>query len=447
MHSWNALHLYAPQPFPALPLGFDLSATFREPPFAFLPHTAKAQTIYFSMVGVAFFLQSRVGFSLWATYLLVFGLWPVAAAPSLGTEAATIPIGVRVDQSFGAAYAFAAVLLWVGRAHWKLVLAQMLRGERDGEPAGRYLPYPVAGWGLSLCLAGMALFLTLAGMGLWPAVVFTLGAMLLLLVLARVVAETGLIFVQLIPGKFERLWVYQAAVLGKGGGVSLFSYFLTRFVAVFTIHDMRENLVVYATHALRVGDGVPAVRAGGRAVGLRLLLALALSLAVGYAVAAASTLYVNYNYAATLDAAARTPLDGTAVDDFVSYTFQDTQSYAADPAGRESQDRASHVAFGAGVVAALSFLRLRLTSWPLHPVGFLLVYTSALSQIWFSILLGWLAKALVVRLGGPPLMRGARPLFLGLIVGEAGTAAVWLVISLGLNLLGQPYHAVKLLPG
>ena len=53
------------------------------------------------------------------------------------------------DQHLGGVIAFAVAILWVGRQHWKLVAAQAFRGERAGEPRGRYLSYPVAFWGMA----------------------------------------------------------------------------------------------------------------------------------------------------------------------------------------------------------------------------------------------------------------------------------------------------------
>ena len=89
-----------------------------------------------------------------------------------------------------------------------------------------------------------------------------------------------------------------------------------------------------------------------------------------------------------------------------------------------------HFAFGATVTAVMGVLRLRLQWWPFYPVGFLLVYTWGLKVIWFSIFVGWLIKATVLRLGGPRLLRGATPIFMGMILGEAGAAAFWLVVTL-----------------
>jgi hypothetical protein len=95
----------------------------------------------------------------------------------------------------------------------------------------------------------------------------------------------------------------------------------------------------------------------------------------------------------------------------------------------------------------LSVLNLRFAAWPLHPVGYLLCNSWGLQQIWFSVFVGWLCKELVLRVGGAQLLRASRPLFIGLIFGEAAAVAFWLCVSLYLNWLGLNYHAIQILPG
>jgi hypothetical protein len=97
-------------------------------------------------------------------------------------------------------------------------------------------------------------------------------------------------------------------------------------------------------------------------------------------------------------------------------------------------------------VAILSVLRLRFMSFPLHPVGFLLASSYVIGEIWFSIMLGWLAKLILLRFGGASAFRAAKSIFIGLILGEAGAAAFWLIVSLLLNAVGLTYYPIRLFP-
>ena len=76
-----------------------------------------------------------------------------------------------------------------------------------------------------------------------------------------------------------------------------------------------------------------------------------------------------------------------------------------------------------------------------------MVMTYGAKHLWFSIMLGWIAKTLIVRFGGATLYTSAKPFFLGLIVGESGAAGAWLVIGIILNALGIPYRPVNIMPG
>jgi hypothetical protein len=43
-------------------------------------------------------------------------------------------------------------------------------------------------------------------------------------------------------------------------------------------------------------------------------------------------------------------------------------------------------------------------------------------------------------------MLSLRPFFIGLIVGEAVAATIWMIVSLVLAQFGMEYYAIKLLP-
>jgi len=84
---------------------------------------------------------------------------------------------------------------------------------------------------------------------------------------------------------------------------------------------------------------------------------------------------------------------------------------------------------GAVVTLLLSYMRVRFSWWPFHPLGYAMGPSWPMIQLWFSILVGWLTKVLILRYGG---MRGfvrARPFFLGLVLGEFTVAGLWLLID------------------
>ena len=68
--------------------------------------------------------------------------------------------------------------------------------------------------------------------------------------------------------------------------------------------------------------------------------------------------------------------------------------------------------------------------WPLHPLGFVVSASIISSQAWFSIFIGSVVKAAVLKYGGIKLYHTVRPMFLGFILGQISCAAFWLVVDI-----------------
>ncbi len=51
-------------------------------------------------------------------------------------------------------------------------------------------------------------------------------------------------------------------------------------------------------------------------------------------------------------------------------------------------------------------------------------------MMWLSFLVAWILKTLILRYGGPTLYRRARPVFMGLILGDTFNAGVWIIVGL-----------------
>ena len=63
------------------------------------------------------------------------------------------------------------------------------------------------------------------------------------------------------------------------------------------------------------------------------------------------------------------------------------------------------------------WLRLVFLRFPLNPVGLALAGTFG-APIWFPVFLAWLAKTLILRLGGAHTYRHLTPVFLGVAMGH-----------------------------
>jgi hypothetical protein len=438
IHLVNGLSLYYPKLVPAIPLGYNFGGLFEENPLRHSEWLFKISRVYFSLVGIAYFVRTNITFSLWAFYVILQIV--LIGYGSFGQE---FPSAARFDQQLGSLVMFGAGIIWLGRNHWRMVLRQMFRGPAPDDPEGAYLPYRLAGWGFVAGNVVVVGWLMAAGATLAGAVVVTLVLMLSMLVIARVVAETGLFFMSL------GLYFPRPFIMGLHMPVVPVHTTQESFMAAGLINQslgvtLRESLSPFATHALRIGDahGV----ATGRTRGVSFMMMLVLALVVGYLVSGAATLYVQYNYGSTL-AGPDAPMINAQALDIPREIIGDVMRYEPPFRGYDARESVwRHFLIGIGVTALLVLLQFRFVSWPLHPVGFVLMYSYPLAAVWFSLFIGWLIKVPLIRFGGADLYRASRGFFIGLIVGEAGAAALWLVVAVIRSSLGLQYHLINLLP-
>jgi uncharacterized membrane protein len=449
-HLWNGLSTYAPRYFPGLPMGYNLNAMLVDPPLGQIEWYVKRAGLFFSVIGITFFLQSSVSFSLWS-FVLMLQLVVMA----LGAQNAELTSGMRMEHSMGAIFAIAATTIFVGRRHLSMVVRQMFRGSRADEPRGEFISYAAAGW--LLLVSGTIVSAWVSAIGLsrpgltpetaaWSLVAGLLvcgAAATMIIVLYRVVAETGLPFVQLSFSP-TRLFVYLQQLAPTSININQASYFHTAWISQDVLLDQRESLAPYAGHALRVLDaaGVPKRRSGVWVVG-----ALVLSLVVAFLVSGAAMLFVEYNFSSVAaSTGAAEILNKYAMVDATRGMLGDVKGFFAANGPDVRHGVWLHLAIGAGFTLLLAGGRLRFSWWPLYPIGFLLMYTYAMQMCWFSILIGWVLKVSIVRLGGATALRDLRPLFIGLIVGEACAAGFWLASAAALYALGYEFQVVRLLP-
>jgi hypothetical protein len=444
VHGWNALHLYLPRTFPEIPLGFDLQNVLTESPWRYAGGEMKRATLFLTAMGVAFFLPGAMSFSMWFFFLL-----SQCYRMTLGLVTGDSTVAGADDQRLGAFLAYTLIVLWIGRQHWLLVVRQAVRGERQGEPRGRYLSYRQAFWGFCLCLAGMITWICLCGASLGGAVALSLMLIGGLFIIARIVAESGLL--QPASGMMlTRPWT----LLGYWGwqDPAMVSTVFQAGRLQMIHHDTRESFGVFASHGLRVvdqtayhGDGMASDTGAERKMGRRLIVLFMLVIGVAYLASFSSMLWVEYRYAVQKNTTNRLVNDyatGHAVTINMVNPALDYQNARFNL----SHNPAAHLGFGVGLTVFLSVMRLNYTWWPLHPVGYLCMDTWPIGQLWFAIFLGWLIRTLVLRFGGARMYLQARPPMLGVIIGEAVAAGFWLIMGIVINSMGYEQRVVRILP-
>jgi hypothetical protein len=437
IHAFNNLHAYWPE-VPEIPIGYNQSAMFANDPWRFVSPGLKDQQISFSMVGIAYFVQAKVAFSVWFFFILLN-----LAQMLLESNQITFSEQMKADQTFGAVLVMTLVMLWVGRHHWWMVIRHMVGRRRSGEDDSRYLPYAAAGWGVVVCFVGIVAWFMAVGVTLIGAIVIPLVLIMVFMMVARVLAEAGLNFVQ-INWVTYRTWYYPILIPTEPRLTTPTTFFFAGWISQL-FHDLRESFAGFFQQGLRVADATAYERSRRWRTGVSLIVVIAIGLIIGYTVSWTSMLYVEYHHGSTLATPSETPLNYYGTD----YSIR-TQLY--DPAltyqaGGPKESRVGlQIGIGATIVALCSVLRLTLAWWPLHPLGFIVLYSWALQKTWLSVFLGWMAKVVIVRMGGAAMLKAGRSVFIGLVVGEAFAAIFWLIVSLILNWAGYEYHIVRLMP-
>jgi hypothetical protein len=434
LQSLSALHQYHPRYIPEVPLEYDLREIFANEPWVHFHTLVKANRIYFIFLGVTFFIQSRVGFSLWSIFLIT-QLVNVQQR-MMQTE---IPVNAWGEQHLGASIAFVIGIAWIGRRHWLMVLRQAVGMRRAGEPAGDFLSNRTS---VLLVVGGMTvmlLWLVVVGMQWWFALASIAFVLLAQVVVARVVAETGLPFFRA-HTTVGQVYPNFSPLHFTGKDI-----FFGQAAMLLGPATLREGLSPFALHALQSNEAAqlpPRQRPG-------LLALIAWALLLGFVVAAASSLWCYYRYATPItDKAERAVINPWGMESIQGgHIVRPLQAHMDQRFVPKPYNSWLHMGTGALVGGFLQFASLRWAWWPFMPVGYLVALTWYAQAAWFSILLGWLCKVLIVQYGGAKMFQQARPFFVGLIFGEALAAGVWLVITIILAQTGYDYEIFRLLPG
>ncbi len=422
LHSFTALNTYLPHYFPAIPLGYDLSNIFADEPFVFLRTKVKAARLSFMVIGVTYFIRSKVAFSLWGIYLLV-NLVDVQA----GVMRSEMSNAVWQDQHLGACIAFVGGMLWIGRHQWIRIFHNAIGV--SGEST-----YRLSFWVMVVGTLTMIAWLCVLGVQWWMALLIVGFILVTHLIVSRVVAETGIPFYRTGIATSQ---IYTNLPIGMIGGRDVY------FGGVFTILGpltTRDGVMGSTLNGLGI------TRSAGVAEPRRVGAVIVWTLLIGTVVAAAATLYCQYGYA--------TPITREEVpqrNNFgaVYVPQRDMGNSLADyHNGRFPPSRHNallHMVIGFGVTVGLEVASLRWANWPLLPVGFVASYGAFIQNVWFSIFLGWIAKVLILRFGGAGLFQTARPLFVGMIFGEALAAAFWLIVNAVLVFNGYDSQSIQIL--
>ncbi len=414
LHLINGLHVY----FPVIP---QISTLVLMKPY--FPRTGLLEgfsglRVYFfpAFIGFAFLTSRQLSFSFWFFYLL--GKLLQGLLPLVGLEAPPAVMGPTFDpeierpeayQTIGALVVTFGFLLYLARDHLKRLGASILgRKNVESQEVSPVSPR-LAVLGLLICFGGLVAWCLKFGMSIWIAVLILALFFVIHLVVARVICQGGLALFTLTVAPLDGILGFLGSKIFAAREIVL-----SAMIQKIMFMDFREALIPSMMHAAKLSE-----RIRGRRI---FLLGVILSIALGLMVSYVSVLTLFYthgiNHLRDQEAVQSTLLVYNTLDRVVS-----------DP----QPPRKWPFVYGlTGAFAALINMLFyhRFYWWPLHPLGYLTMYSWAMKRLWFSYLLGWCFNTLALRYGGAMFFRRVRFFFIGLIIGDFLMAGIWGLISM-----------------
>lgn len=384
-----------------------------------LPNAQSA--IFFTMIGLTFLIPTKVSFSLWFFSVFYMVQLLVMVGMNLGVNEKSFPeewwytFNFRTAEGGGALLVFASLVLWKCRRY--LLCAFTPAVTQDLEPdERRELRFSSV-----LFLASFTGVALILWKGLGANLGFTLFSLFIILVitigLVRAVTEGGLLGFQAWVSPFHFIRTFPGMAKASTSA-SLFAPLMVYYSVLFL--DIKTFIAPAIANSLKVRDDLRLSR-----VRFHGLMAVAIVAAV--VVSLVTTIILCYSQSQGAD-----QMSNWFFTSFPKSLFDKIASMTKTPP-LPAPNEAGWVIFGGGLMAALLYLRQTLF-WMPHPIGLVMLVNPIMRYYWFSIFIGWAAKAVVTRYGGKNTYIRVRGLFIGLIAGELLMVALAGLLSILLDM-------------
>ena len=375
--------------------------------------------VNFAIIGVAYFLNLNVAFSVWFFHLLSrcqTGVFNLIGFEVKGHNEALTGSSVALShQGMGAMLVLVGAILWTARGHLRQVFSAAFKRGVQADDGDEIVSYRAAVWLWIVCAAYFLGWLMVSGVPVVAAVVFFGGAFAIFLAIARVIAQGGVGFTSstMLPQPFA-VYTLGTDVIGWKGLASI-------SLSYSWAAEMRTTVMASTANALKLAHGHGANHR-------RLFWGLVIAVVVGMIGAFWITLYLNYTHG------------GINLRQFgvptLAYRFLEDKIH--NPVGWDHiRPRLLFTGVGAALMGGLIYMQHHFPWWPLHYIGLPVSDSWVMGVAWFSVFLGWLCKAVIFKFTGTRGYLTYKPLFAGLIAGQLLGAALWMVIDFCLGEVGN----------
>ncbi|OIO03860.1 hypothetical protein AUJ67_00100 [Candidatus Desantisbacteria bacterium CG1_02_49_89] len=417
IYSLQGLHYYFPA-IPQITLFLDLGQYLKDKPWNAMKYMWIR--VYFVAVGFVFLLPLQLAFSLWFFYFF-FQLQSVTGS-LMGfpmPEMAGYPCRAFAGyQMAGATLTFAVLSFWGMRGHLKDIFAKVFKNDPKVDDSNEPASYKFAVFGLIAGILLIAVWGMMAGVNFWLMLLVAVIYFLILVSMTRLVSEGGMYYVQQQFRPLELIIPFTGSAAIAPASITMIALFEQAFV-----RDIRATLMPFLMDGYKISDSMNVKK---RQVTIAMVCSVVIAVVVSYA----AVLAFMYKYG------------GVNLDNWFTQGYPGgvTSSRIADllnrPRKPSIRDIISMIAGGGGMIFLLWMRRLFLW-WPFHPLGYIMGISWPVLQLWFSIFIAWLAKVIVLKIGGIKVYRMLVPGFLGLILGEFVTIGVWALVDFFLGVKGH----------
>lgn len=395
----NIAHALNPA-IPAFGKNIDLSPIFTVSPWSEL--APLRFEIRPEMIGLGYLVSKEISLTVWLSYFIEKTAAVIGV--SMGEPAGQLPYAQ--EQGMGAYLVLALVLVWLSRRQLRRAWSAAIRGENT--PGSQGLSPRWSFVGLIGGFAAVWIFMTLAGMAAWVAMVYLILVIAVAMVYGRLRAEAGVPLVWLFPYYMQKKALFYA------------------FGSQPFLLSGKSTLPVWALFTFLARGYFPAVTGYqvesmelGRKANINakhVMMAVSLAVILGFVVGWYNHLTPYYQFGAT-------QLRGGIWGEWIAKPEYAASIKEATTATQPDLPRVGAMFIGAVAGMLMWMLRLRLTGFPLHPLGYVMTCSYG-SLIWGSFLVVWLLKSLALRYGGMRFYRQTIPFFLGLALGHFAIAGI-----------------------
>ncbi len=413
LHLLNGLNFYFPS-FPQINTLILAGPYF--PKQGILTGFIKLKLYFYpAFIGFAFLASKQVSFSFWFFFILgafFTGILSVTGysfpASELGTTFGPTLSRPEETQMIGAFIVFAIFLIWLARFHFIEMAKNALRFGQ-GNNNSTHTDDKLAFWGTGFGFITLMIWFSFHGVSIFQSIVLITFFILFTMVATRVICQGGVTYFTLTVAPLD--------AVNTIFGLKIFSsvaLILAGISQKILFVDLRESVAPSILHARRITR-----HTGGQG---KIAFAIFMAMILCLMVSAIAMILLCYRYGIRdlqLDWATRTTVS------MYNNLFPLLQNSI-----EQGDSIRLFAAIGAIVMGILVICYHRLYWWPLHPIGYLMVYSSAMKILWLSFFIGWVFNTLCMRYGGVILYKKMRYFFVGLIMGDFLMGGTWAIIGL-----------------